>query len=258
VNDLPSDYELNTISADRIAALCTELAEARWASAQLVLDHLHEFPRQPAQLARAKAASLAGIYELRLRQDPGLSERTLDLARFAETLHTAPHDFIHFFPIQMKEGRALVAVTENLQRPLASTVVRGTGMAPQTSAANASAIDTLPSRRAAELCETLTGAGWQAAPAAMEMIASSSVTEFPVWLATPQTLARHYSEQANEPARLHIDANRFAQAMSERNPREKILIFHLFDPYGWQITCAITEDFSAPIAVAARRRGLPR
>ncbi|MEV8595030.1 hypothetical protein [Streptomyces sp. NPDC052012] len=92
----------------------------------------------------------------------------------------------------------------------------------------------------------------------METIASSSATEFPVWLATPQTLARHYAEKANEPAQRHIDANRFAQAMSECNPRERILVFHLFDPYGWQITCAVTEDFNAAIAVVAMKRGPSR
>lgn len=252
---MPSADELNTISADRIAALCADLAEARWSSARLVLDHLQEFPSQSAQPARARAASLAGIYDLRLRQDPRLTERTLDLARFVEALNTVPQEFIRFFPVQMKEGRALVAAAEDLQRPLASTMVRGTGTA--HGASTASAIGTLSSRRAAELCETLMGAGWQAAPAAMEMIASSSVTEFPVWLATPQTLARHYIEQTNEPAR-NIEAYRFAQAMSERNPRERILVFHLFDPYGWQITCAITEDFSTPIAATATKRESPR
>jgi hypothetical protein len=252
VKNLPSS--INTISADRIAALCAELAEARWASAQLVLDHIREFPSQAAQLARVKSASLAGIYELRLHQDPGLTERTLDLARFAEALHTAPQEYVRFFPMQMKEGRALVATTEDLERPLASTAVQGTGPAPDARTANASAIGNIPSGRAAELCETLTGSGWRAAPAATETIASSSATEFPVWLATPQTLARHYAEKANELPQRNIDANRFAQAMAERSPSERILVFHLFDPYGWRITCAVAEDFSTPIAVAAMKR----
>jgi hypothetical protein len=255
---MSSANELSTITADRIAALCEELAEAQWWSARLVLDYLQEFPSQSAELARVKTASLAGVYELRLRQEPGLAERARDLARFTEALRAAPQEFVRFFSIKMKEGTALVVASENLQRPLASTVVRGSGTSPGMSTANASAIGNIPPERAAILCETLMQAGWQAAPAAMETIASSMATEFPVWLVTPQTLARHYSEQANEPARQHIDAQRFAQAMSVRNPREKILIFHLFDSYGWQITCAITEDFSAPIAVAATKRGLPR
>lgn len=252
---MPSADELNTISADRIVALCSDLAEARWSSARLVLDHLQEFPTQSARPARTKTASLAGIYEVRLRQDPWLTERTLDLARFVETLHTATQEFVRFFPIQMKEGRALVAAAEDLQWPLASTVVRGSGTSPEAS--TASAIGTLPSVRAAEHCEALLGAGWQAAPAAIEMIASSPATEIPVWLATPQTLAQHYTERANEPAQ-HIDADRFAQAMSERNPSERILVYHLFDPYDWQITCAITEDSNNPIAATATKRQLSR
>ncbi|MGW6605325.1 hypothetical protein [Streptomyces sp. NPDC055036] len=174
--------------------------------------------------------------------------------RFVETLRAAPQEFVLFFSIQMKEGRVLVAATEDLQRPLASTVVRGAGTTSETSAANASAIGSIPSERAVVLCETLVRAGWQAASAAMETIASSSATEFPAWLATPRTLARNYAEKANEPAQRHIDVNRFAQVMCKRNPDERILVLNLFDPYGWQIICAVTQDFNTPIAVAAMKK----
>jgi hypothetical protein len=198
---------------------------------------------------------MAGIYSLRLAQDSGLLDRTTDLEHFTQVLQDSDEQFLRFFSVPANGERTLVVVSDDLERPLAATAVKGTGTNPEMAATGAVAF--MKASRALEICETLIAADWQAAGIASETLTSSPSQDIPVWLATPQTLARHYADRAgrdDNSSQAGIDLERFSQAMASRAPEETIRIFHTFDAYGWQSTLAISNDLTEALAAVAIKR----
>ncbi|WP_143051595.1 MULTISPECIES: hypothetical protein [unclassified Streptomyces] len=198
---------------------------------------------------------MAGIYGLRLSQATELLDRTTELQRFTHVLQESNEQFIRFFSVPSDDARTLVITSDDLERPLAATTVKGTGADPAT--LSTGAVEFVKAGRMLELCETLIAADWRAASIAAETLASSPSQNIPVWLATPQTLARHYADRASRrdnSSQEGVDLERFSQAMANRAPGEFVRIFHVFDPYGWQSTLAVSGDLTEALGAVAVKR----
>ncbi|MFG2311942.1 hypothetical protein ACGFS9_25225 [Streptomyces sp. NPDC048566] len=201
---------------------------------------------------------MAGIYRLRLGKYGDLVERALDLDRFAQKLEVISNEsFIRFFSIRHQGWRILVAVSDDLNQPIAATAVRGVGGDPASTTVGA--VGFISTDQARVLCNRLVEDGWDAANVAVETLSNPTPADIPFWLATPQTLARQYSSRVKDSSESSDGASvnliRFADAMVEcRDPSKYICIFHLFDDYGWQSTVAVSEDLTQPLGVVAIER----
>ncbi|MFD5629975.1 hypothetical protein [Streptomyces sp. NPDC127072] len=201
---------------------------------------------------------MVGIYGLRLAGDGDLAERTLDLSRFVQSLKNSNEPFIRFFSVRFQGWRILVAVSDDLNRPIAATAVRGVGVDPASNAIGA--VDVISVCQARALCAEMMEGGWEAADIAIEILSNIPSADIPLWLATPLTLARHYGDRAkgspvSSEGSTSLDLRRFALTMAEQgDPGESIRIFHLFDDYGWQSTCAVSEDLARPLGIVAVKR----
>lgn len=237
---------------------CAQLSQSGWESAQLAASALEQFPEATIETTRIKTASMAGIYSTRLAQNADLPQRAFDIGRFVQSLTESTESFVRFFSVRFKTWRILVVLSDDVCSPLASTAVAGVGENP--AANSVGAVGTISAGQALALCRELMEDGWVAANIAVEKLAASERGEYPVWIATPATLARHYGERAlvtDEGSRnlASLDLDRFAQVMSGLDDTT-IRIFHLFDDYGWQVTCAVSDDFARPLgAVAISRLG---
>ncbi|WP_234542266.1 hypothetical protein [Streptomyces shenzhenensis] len=245
-----------TLTAHKALAHCRALAQSGWESAQSAADGLEQ-SITPVKLSRVKTASMAGIYSLRLTQDSGLLDRTIDLERFIQVLQDSNEQFIKFYSVSTNKGRTLVTVSDDLERPLAITAVKGTPTDPSSVASGA--VGFLKGSRALEICETLITADWESACIAAESLTISTSQDIPLWLATPQTLGRHYADRATHDensSRMGIDMERFSQVMASLAPDAMIRIFHVFDAYGWQTTVAVSDDLAEALGCVAIKRRL--
>ncbi|MFJ1611057.1 hypothetical protein ACIOHS_48455 [Streptomyces sp. NPDC088253] len=237
---------------------CAELSRSGWESARLALSALDQFPLPSVEASRVKTVSMAGIYSLRLAEDGDLAERTLDLIRFTQSLKNSNEPFIRFFSVRFQDWRVLVAVSDDLAQPIAATAVRGVGADPASN--RVGAMGAISVSQAMVLCEEMAEDGWEAANIAAEALGSAAHAEIPIWSANPLTLARHYSDRAKVSVEssggpTSIDLSRFASTMAEWGDMGGFIrIFHLFDDYGWQSTCAVSEDLAQPLGVVAVKR----
>ncbi len=248
--------DIVTMDVGQAVERCAQLSHSGWESAQLAASALEQYPGATIETTRVKTASMAGIYSTRLAQNADLPQRTFDIGRFVQSLTESTEPFVRFFSVRFKIWRILVVLSDDMRSPLAATAVTGVG---QNSAANSiGAVGTISGGQALALCRELMEDGWDAANIAVEKLANSEGDEHPVWIASPVTLARHYRERAmvtdvNSRNLTSLDLDRFAQVMSGLDDAT-IRIFHLFDDYGWQATCAVSDDFARPLGAVAIRR----
>ncbi|MFF4732687.1 hypothetical protein ACFY3M_47135 [Streptomyces mirabilis] len=235
---------------------CAQLSQSGWESAQLAASALEQSPGATVETTRIKTASMAGIYSTRLAQNADLPQRTLDIGRFVQSLRESTESFVRFFSVRFKMWRILVVLSDDMRLPIAATAVSGVGENPAGN--NVGAVGTISASEALALCRELMEDGWGAASIAVEKLAASGMDEYPVWIASPVTLARHYRERAtvtdvDSRNLTSLDLDRFSQVMSGLDDAT-VRIFHLFDDYGWQATCAVSNDFAHPLGAVAIRR----
>ncbi|MGP3633504.1 hypothetical protein ACTU45_09060 [Streptomyces sp. 24-1644] len=234
---------------------CRELALQGWESARLALAEIEESGLASIVLNWVKVDSMAGIYGLRREMLSDEAHRTVDLDRFVRVLAGQNDEFICFFSVNLTEWRFLCALSPALV-PIGSTAVRGRGEEPE--AVQMGAVGEISSNHARSLCTELLSRGWNSAEIAVQAMDEQSPATLSIWIANPQTLADHYGRLANQEGGVRAaqgqDVERFTEVMGGQRQGHHIRIFHIFDGYGWQITCAISNDLTKPFGSVGIRR----
>lgn len=239
-----------------VRLVCEKLTQEGWGSARLALGMLEGTQISSVKASLVRRATIAGVYRLRRDALADSVQQTFDLDRFVEEMSERSEDFVLLLSVHLPSYRFVCVLSAEESRPIGSTAVKGAGGDPFTHAVGE--IGQLSFQEAKLRCQNLMAGGWESAAIALQGLTEAEPETVPIWLASPKTLAREYSQRAQEYMELNrhgqsLDMNRFAQKM-QTIQETTVCIFHIIDAYGWQCTGALTEDLAQPIASVAVKR----